>query len=67
MRTRNYNTDQGFFLLAIYLSVLLAAAGGWINNLVKLASVAPLEMSGMFVARIIGIFMFPLGAVLGYF
>lgn len=51
-----------FFLLAI---VLLAPLVGWIANIVKLVGSNFDPITGLVVARIIGIFVAPLGAVLG--
>jgi hypothetical protein len=43
-------------------------AGGWIANIVKLVSVdAPLvEFGAMEILRIVGIFLAPLGSILGF-
>jgi len=54
----------------IVVIVFLAAAGGWIANVVKVAGVLMTDdaivWTGMLVFRIIGIFAAPLGVVLGY-
>ncbi|WP_145541867.1 hypothetical protein [Yersinia alsatica] len=53
----------GFYVL------MFLAVGGWIANIYKLATYgfALADWSGMQVARVIGIFVAPLGAVLGFF
>ena len=43
---------------------LLFGLGGWIANIVKI--ITNYESAGMLVARACGVFMAPLGAVLGY-
>jgi hypothetical protein len=50
------------------VAIVLAAIGGWIANIVKLFSMFGdnIEITTMFVGRIVGIFIGPLGAVLGY-
>ena len=52
--------------IAIFL-VWVAAVVGWIMNIVAIAGSSFDVLSGMLVLRIVGIFVAPLGAVLGYF
>ena len=49
------------------LLLILAAVGGWIANLVKFIGMLDGGVSAMFIARIVGVFAVPLGAVLGFF
>lgn len=60
----NMNTLVNFSVFA----VALAALGGWIANIVKLVYMFGdnIEITTMFVGRILGIFLAPLGAILGY-
>ena len=62
--------QNGFmaFQLVVFL-VMIIGVGGWIANVVKLLSVdTPLaEFGVMEVLRIVGIFLAPLGALLGFF
>ncbi len=53
----------------VWLTVVLFAIFGWVNNIVKLVSHAgDLSTFGALeITRVIGIFVAPLGAVLGYF
>lgn len=48
------------------LLLVLAAFVGWVMNIVKLASSETL-FTGMNAVRAIGIFLAPMGAVLGFF
>lgn len=59
---------SGYFGLA-FIALWLAAAGGWIANIYKIITFgfAISEWGGMEVARVVGVFLAPLGAVLGYF
>lgn len=61
----NYESMFGFGVALLWL----AAIGGWLANIYKLLTTsAPIaEWTVMEIARIIGIFFGPLGAVLGYF
>lgn len=51
----------------LYLSLICAGIYGWIMNIVTLVQSEIVWTSGMSIGRIIGIFVAPLGAVLGYF
>ena len=55
---------DAFFGGLAWLLVMLAA-GGWIANIVKLASMCCVA-SGMLVLRAFGIVVAPLGAILGF-
>ena len=52
-----------------FITVFLAAVIGWVMNIISLVSFeGTLATAGILeVFRVIGIFMAPLGAVLGYF
>jgi|694.fasta_scaffold31071_9 hypothetical protein len=49
----------------VFVIVVIAAVLGYIANIVKLFS--QLDVSGKTIARACGIFIFPLGAILGWF
>lgn len=53
----------GFGLL--YLALVIAAAAGWILNLIALIHSVG-GITAMFILRIVGLFVFPLGCLLGY-
>ena len=46
--------------------IILAGIGGWIANVVKLVGLLGGDITAMFVARVVGVFAAPLGAVLGF-
>lgn len=48
------------------LVIFFLAVGGWIANIVKFVGMLDGEVTAMFIARVVGIFALPLGAVLGY-
>ena len=54
----------GFFGVLVVLALTIAAAYGWIENIILLAHGN--ESTCMALARIIGIVVFFVGAVLGY-
>lgn len=63
-----------FFMPAFSLAIVLvwvAAVIGWSMNIYSTVVVlwvdGPITITGMLVLRIVGIFLAPLGAVLGYF
>ncbi|MFQ1062180.1 hypothetical protein [Bordetella trematum] len=64
-----FQTKKAIFESAwvIWFAVCIAAAISWVVNVVKTFQVGPLaEWSGFEVARVIGIFFPPLGAVMGF-
>jgi len=59
---------KGYTLAEFLITILaMAGIGGWIANIVKLVDMLDGDVTAMFIARIVGIFAAPLGAVLGYF
>jgi len=44
----------------------IAAIGGWIANIVKLVGLFDGGVTGWLIGRVVGIFVPPLGAILGY-
>ena len=59
--------QRGFTLVELMLVVLvLLGAGGWIANVVKIVGTGFADLNGLFIARCIGVFLAPLGAVLGF-
>lgn len=53
-------------VLIFLASIALAGIGGWIANIIKLIESNFDPLTGLVVARIIGVFFAPLGAVLGF-
>jgi len=59
--------QKGFTLFEVMAVLfIIAAIGGWITNIVVIAHSDFNHIDGMLVIRVIGIFLAPLGAVLGY-
>jgi hypothetical protein len=52
-----------FFIYALPLAMVI----GWILNIVKLVQSEFVITSGMSIARAIGVFVAPLGSILGFF
>lgn len=63
MKTSSIATGTVFFTIGL----IIVGLGGWIANIVKLADMAADPLTAMFVLRIIGIFVAPLGSILGLF
>lgn len=59
-------TSMCGWVLAIWGVIVIAGFTGWIMNIVAVAHTC-CEVSGMLVLRVVGIFVAPLGAVLGFF
>ena len=65
MRNTTASLLQSLFTLILVLFIIAVAGYGWFENVVKLTEIATV-FSPMFVVRLIGIFVVPLGAILGY-
>jgi hypothetical protein len=50
----------------IFVIVWFAGLVGWILNIIEIISNFSTLLNGLMVMRIIGVFMAPLGAILGY-
>ena len=48
------------------LITILTAGVGWVINIVKLVGMLGGDITAMFIARIVGVAIAPLGAVLGF-
>lgn len=59
------NLGLGIYLTLI--AVFLAGLVGWVMNIIDLVGMSFAGNEGLFVLRVIGIFVAPLGGVLGYF
>lgn len=51
----------------LYISIMLFVIYGYIMNVYSIWNTIDLAITGKFILRVIGVFMFPLGAILGYF
>jgi len=54
-------------LLAVIIGIVIAVgAVGWVRNIVKIVGSDFAEITGMLVMRIVGVFIAPLGSILGF-
>ena len=59
---------QGITLVhVVWFFLLLVGGTGWVMNIFDIVAVINDPVTAFLVLRIVGIFVFPLGAVLGYF
>jgi len=64
----NRKYQKGFTIFELLMTVLiLAGVGGWIANVYKMCKLLGDEVTAWFLMRLAGIFIPPLGAVLGFF
>lgn len=63
----NLFRTAGFVALAIYLVVLVLGLIGWVMNLFKIIPLLDNGLGAWLVARIAGLVVVPLGALLGWF
>ena len=59
-------SNTGVVSATAFLLLLLAAAGGWVANIVKIFATAGDPITAWFIIRVVGVFAAPVGAVLGY-
>lgn len=66
--TSNASHAMGLSIIFLYLAGVTILAIGWVLNIVKLFDVGPMAGWTFFeVLRIIGIFLAPLGGLMGWF
>lgn len=54
-------------LIGVSFIALAAMAGiGWVANIVKIFMTINDAITGMFIARVFGVFFFPVGCILGW-
>lgn len=59
--------QKGFTLINIIILILyVAAAIGWVRNILKIIDIVSDPINGMFIFRCVGVVFAPLGAILGY-
>jgi len=56
----------GFGFGIIIIVLWLAGFAGWLMNIVQIFEMSDMVISAMFIIKCIGIFVAPLGAVLGW-
>lgn len=62
------NSQRGFTIFELLVVALVFAGfGGWIANVVKFIGMLDGSVTAMFIARIVGVFVPPFGAILGFF
>lgn len=62
----DFEDKFAFGTIVFMACVFLLSAGGWIANIIKLVSMGFDPITIELVARIVGIFMPPLGVIMGY-
>jgi len=59
-------------MILVYIVLVLLVVIGWVLNIIKMIALSknkegsPSSVSSLFVLRIVGIFVFPLGGILGF-
>ena len=61
-KQRGYTGAMALFIIALWVLGL----GGWVANIVKLVGMDFGAITGLLIVRAIGIFIAPLGAVMGF-
>lgn len=59
--------EQGAIIAAlVWLAIVVAATYGWVMNIVHLYYSNFNDITGILILRVVGIFIAPLGSVMGY-
>lgn len=58
--------NKGLTVIFLYIGLVIASLPGWIWNIVKLYDLGLDPLTGEVVIRVVGIFVAPLGVVMGY-
>jgi hypothetical protein len=53
-------------LFVIYAGILLALVTGWVFNILNILAYEALELTPLFIIQVVGIFLAPIGVVMGY-
>ena len=51
----------------LYICIIVAGVVGWCMNIYQLVTLDEFSLTGVVIVKIIGIFIAPLGAIMGYF
>lgn len=60
------DNNMSFGTAVVVLALFVLGAIGWVMNIVDIARSDVPPITAMFILRIVGIFIMPLGGVLGY-
>ena len=56
----------GAIIALLIVAIVIVGAWGWGWNIVKAYDMLNSPITGMFIARVVGVFVAPLGAILGF-
>lgn len=65
-RMRERINTTGIYLGLFSICIFIFGIYGWVWNIIKIAQGDVLPLTGLMVLRIIGVFLAPIGSVLGY-
>lgn len=57
---------SAILIVVLMIAIIFASFYGWIANIIKLAEMDSRAHTGLFVARIFGIVVAPVGVIMGY-
>lgn len=66
MNTETAAGIGGLIMILLYIALIIALCYGWIMNIVAIAHSNFSDLTGLLILRVVGIFVAPLGTVLGY-
>ena len=66
MKSDSVTVTAGILAILVYLGLIVAMCWGWVANIVVLYHSNFNDLTGQLVLRIVGIFVAPLGAIMGF-
>lgn len=68
MKNKNIIADiaSKITFVTLFICVVGALIGGWVMNIINIANMIDSPLTGKFVLMVVGIFVAPLGVVLGW-
>jgi hypothetical protein len=64
--SKHCNIGNSLIIICVWLVLAIISIVGWVSNIVKLYDLGLDPLTGEVVIRVVGIFVAPLGVVMGY-
>lgn len=66
MKNRTSSLAGGWLTVGALIAIAIGIMYGWIMNIIIIANSNFSELTGLLILRVVGIFVAPLGVILGY-
>lgn len=62
----NFDAEFGIWYPLTLIAIYLGLIAGWVMNVAAIWNTMDNDITAKFILRVIGVFVFPIGAILGY-